>query len=125
MLKKGFTLVELLMVVIIIGILVTIAVPQYLKAVEKSKIGKARGVMDAIRKAELMYRGEMDSYTPNLAALGSQVDYSFVGADADYTYWLPVANNFQFTVTAMRRTGRYGGSGITLNQDGVMSAYRP
>ena len=56
--KKAFTLVELIIVVIIIGILASIAIPQFNKTMERSRIAEASAVLGAIRGAQLRYKLE-------------------------------------------------------------------
>ena len=60
---RGFTLLELLMVVIIIAILASIALPQYLKATEKARAAEALQVLGAMRSAAARFR----SLDPNSA----------------------------------------------------------
>ncbi len=49
--KRGFTLIELLVVVLIVGILAAVAVPQYQRAVNKSRMTEVRSTLSSLRKA--------------------------------------------------------------------------
>ena len=61
--KKAFTLIELLVVVLIIGILAAIALPQYEKAVERSRASEAELVLRSLRDAQarcILQNGDSD-----------------------------------------------------------------
>ena len=78
--KKGFTLLELLVVVLIIGILATIALPQYRKAVEKARMTEAISAVEAIAKANERFYLVYGNYTREIRDL----DLDFNAEDAKY-----------------------------------------
>ena len=69
--RAGFTLLELLMVVIIIAILSAIALPQYLRITERSRAAQMLPILSAIRTSEIRYKSQIPAgvYTTTLTDL--------------------------------------------------------
>ena len=67
--KQGFTLIELLVVVLIIGILAAVAVPQYQKAVDKSRLMQLITAVKSVKQAEETYYLANGEYTADWDAL--------------------------------------------------------
>ncbi len=67
--KIGFTLTELLVVVIIVAILATLALPMLLKTLEKAKVGEAISNLNLIRTGQKIYFLEYSIFSPDIANL--------------------------------------------------------
>jgi type IV pilus assembly protein PilA len=95
---RGFTLVELMIVVAIIGILAAIAIPNFMKFLAKTKKSEARYNLEAIYKAEISYFGEANTFSSDFNEIRWRPDgtiyyYTFT-AGAGYL-GKPVASNPQ------------------------------
>ncbi len=72
---KGFTLIELMIVVAIIGILAAIAIPRFAQMLEKSREGSTKGNLGSLKSAASIYYGDTQGIWPT--TLQSATNYAF------------------------------------------------
>src|ERR1700750_2765828 len=69
-LQRGFTLIELMIVVAIIGILAAIAIPNFIKFQARSKQSEAKANLKSLFTAERAFFQEKDKYSPYVGEVG-------------------------------------------------------
>ena len=75
--KKGFTLIELMVVIAIIGLLAAIALPKFSDVASQAKVANVQGNLSSVRTAIAMYYAKADEY-PTLAETGANDDLTLV-----------------------------------------------
>ncbi len=105
--QKAFTLVELLVVVLIIGILSAVALPQYQKAVIKSRFTEAltnlKAISDAVKVCELSNGNgsEACDIFSSLSVDVGQSDPNYTGGGVDNIHF---TNNFMYSPSGVENT---------------------
>jgi general secretion pathway protein G len=111
----GFTLLELLVVIVIIGLLAGYVAPRYFSQVGKSEIQVARAQIDALDKALDQYRLDKRRYPTAEEGLGALQPYLKKTLpndpwDRPYVYRTPGAKS-EYEIFSYGRDGKPGGSG--------------
>ncbi|MFA4984104.1 MAG: prepilin-type N-terminal cleavage/methylation domain-containing protein [Candidatus Omnitrophota bacterium] len=65
--RQGFTLLELIIVIIIIGILATLGFSQYTRLVERGRTAEAKSILGQIRTAQAVYELEYGDYSSDIS----------------------------------------------------------
>jgi general secretion pathway protein G len=125
--QSGFTLLELLVVMVIIGLLVGYVGPRYFSQVGKSEVKAARAQINALEKALDIYRLDTGHYPAGDSGLKALVEkpanearwagpYLSKGVPPDpwgnaYLYRMPGANGAEYDLISYGKDGRQGGEG--------------
>lgn len=110
--SHGFTLIELMIVVAIIGILAAIAIPQFANLVSKSQEGATKGNLGTIRSALSIYYGDSEGWYPTVAGAATNLTTLTLGS----RYLQSVPND-----NLPKTTNNVGHSSVSTEVDGVAS----
>ena len=122
--KRGFTLLEIIVVIIIIGILAAIAFTQYTQVIEKGRTSEAKATLGSIRTLNIAYFQEYGTYG-TITNLGSPVLDGACDTNHYFSYSCTTGGNGVCTATRCTSGGKnpQGTSAYTLTLDAATATF--
>ena len=116
----GFSLIELLVVIVVIGILSAIALPSFLNQAAKAKQTSAKLTVGSVNRAQQAYRVEK----PTFAGTWTDLEIGIPERDQDYTYTLGTSSETTTTIAAESEAPElrdYSGGVVVMQDSGQTS----
>jgi len=122
--RKGFSLIELMIIVVVVGILTALAIPRFMHTSGRAKKSEAKMILKQVYNLQLAFYSEFDRFVDaaNTAALvASELSFDDPGTDARYDYAVN-ANGANFTAVATEIADADGdgisNEQLTMDQNG-------
>lgn len=124
--RIGFTLTEILIVVVILGILATLALPMLVKTIEKAKVGEAISNLNLIRTGQKIYfleKGYFSGGSDGLDSLNVENPNDATNAFFDYSITTGAGETSDFNARAQRKSSApspYDEHFYDINKEGII-----
>ena len=122
--NKGFTLLEILIVVVILAALTALAIPAYTSTTEKAKKQEVFSILTSAREAQLRYYMSNNKFTDDGSELDFDPNGTMTGSTPNYTYTFGTTGSTAFTITGEKKVAGVAGGKYTvkIDQDGTITS---
>ncbi len=117
--RRGITLIELMIVILIVGILAAVAIPTYTGYLQRAHRADAKTALEQVRAAQEMWKAERGSYSLDQAELQTTMGAPKTSISKYYTWSFTVMGAAAWTAQATALGNQASDGNLTIDQDGV------